>query len=412
MKIAVWHNLPSGGGKRALHYQVRGLLERGHQVEAWCPPTADRSYLPLSELVPEHVVPVGWQPRPSRNLVARTLANYTNVLAKLRAMDEHCRACAEQIKRGGFDLLFANGDRDLLVSSIGRQVRGLPKVLYLQEPSRSLYEAMPQLPWAALPSPHRPSPAYAVRFVHNLIKVQGYRVLVREERRNAEAFDAILVNSHYSRESVLRAYGLDSRVCYLGVDEQLFRPLGLQREPFVIGLGAITPAKRVEFVIRAVGHLGSVDGKPPRLVWVGNANVPEYLREMEVLARSLRISFEPKLLVSDDALVALLNTATVLAYAPRLEPFGLAPLEANACELPVVAVHEGGVRETIIDGENGLLVESHPRDMASALRRLLDDRPLAERLGKQGRHLVEEKWSLSKSLDRLEERFREVTAEA
>jgi len=35
MKIAVWHNLPSGGGKRALYHHVRGLVERGHRVESW-----------------------------------------------------------------------------------------------------------------------------------------------------------------------------------------------------------------------------------------------------------------------------------------------------------------------------------------------------------------------------------------
>ena len=58
MRIAVWHNLPSGGGKRALYYHVRGLVERGHSVEAWCPSTSDRNYLPLSELITEHVVPI------------------------------------------------------------------------------------------------------------------------------------------------------------------------------------------------------------------------------------------------------------------------------------------------------------------------------------------------------------------
>jgi len=60
MKIAVWYNLPSGGGKRALYNYVRGLVERGHTIESWCPSTADRSYLPLTEWVPEHVVPLPW----------------------------------------------------------------------------------------------------------------------------------------------------------------------------------------------------------------------------------------------------------------------------------------------------------------------------------------------------------------
>ena len=59
LRVAIWHHLPSGGGKRALHDHVRGLVERRHTLEAWCPPTADRSFLALSGLVPEHELPLG-----------------------------------------------------------------------------------------------------------------------------------------------------------------------------------------------------------------------------------------------------------------------------------------------------------------------------------------------------------------
>src|SRR6476620_3082634 len=58
MRIAIWYNLPSGGAKRALYRHVRGLLERGHEVEAWCPPSANRDFLPLADLIPEHVRPL------------------------------------------------------------------------------------------------------------------------------------------------------------------------------------------------------------------------------------------------------------------------------------------------------------------------------------------------------------------
>ena len=43
-----------------------------------------------------------------------------------------------------------------------------------------------------------------------------------------------------------------------------------------------------------------------------------------------------------------IHSTAAMLYAPRLEPFGLAPLEANACGLPVIAVPEGGVRETVV----------------------------------------------------------------
>jgi len=62
MKIAIWHNLPSGGAKRALWNHVSGLLKRGHKIEAWRPETADKNFLPLGELCPEHVLPL--QPSP------------------------------------------------------------------------------------------------------------------------------------------------------------------------------------------------------------------------------------------------------------------------------------------------------------------------------------------------------------
>jgi hypothetical protein len=64
MRIAIWHNLPSGGGKRALYYHVWGLVERGHSVEAWCPPSADQTYLPLGALIREHITPMDWRPSP------------------------------------------------------------------------------------------------------------------------------------------------------------------------------------------------------------------------------------------------------------------------------------------------------------------------------------------------------------
>src|SRR6516165_4331271 len=98
MRIAVWHNLPSGGGKRALFDQVRDLVARGHEVEAWCPPTADRSYLPLSDVVREHVVPLMLKaPSDSEPRLLRKLHPlHWSVRARLRAMNQHCRECARQ----------------------------------------------------------------------------------------------------------------------------------------------------------------------------------------------------------------------------------------------------------------------------------------------------------------------------
>ncbi len=404
MKIAVWHNLPSGGGKRALYYHVKGLVQRGHIVESWCPPTADQTYLPLSELITEHVVPFSWEPK--KALINRPLAAYYNVVDKIKAMDRHCQECADEINRGGFDLLFANTCTFFHTSSIGRYVK-VPKFIYLQEPYRCLYEAMPQLPWLALPPPKRFwwSPRYLRLFLQNHLVVQGLRVQAREELLNAKAFDTILVNSFFSRESVLRAYGLDAKVCYLGIDTDLFHNHYQQREDFVVGLGSFTPPKNIKLVIES---LAKVKEPRPHLLWVGNSGSYEYIESLKQFAKSVNVYFYPKVRIDDRELVYILNRARMMIYAPRLEPFGFAPLEANACGLPVIAVAEGGVRETIIDGLNGLLVEHDVNELARAIDCFRRDKEYADKIGETGHKLITEKWSLNASIDRLESSFKKV----
>ncbi len=403
MKIAIWHNLPSGGGKRALYDHVRGLVERGHKVESWCPSTADQTYLPLSELIAEHIVPFEWQPRSAIGRLSRLLSPYR---ALINRMDRHCQQCAEEINQGEFDLLFANACRFFAVTSIGRYVR-IPKVIYLPEPHRPLYEAMPKLRWIAIDNADglRISLGYLKDLLWDQIKVYGLRIQAREEFLNAHAFDTILVNSLFSRESVLRVYGLDAKVCYLGIDTQKFIKRNRRKKDFVVGLGSVIPTKNVSFVIEA---LGKIDHPRPKLVWIGNEANPYYLEEVRRLANSFGVSFEPKIRIDDGELVEILNCARMLVYPPRLEPFGLAPLEANACGLPVIAVAEGGVRETIIDGLNGIHVEHDPLALAAAIQRLMSDKPYANRLGHMGRCSVLEHWSLDAATDRLERKLEEA----
>lgn len=403
MRIAVWHNLPSGGGKRALYHHVKGLVERGHHVEVWYPSTADQSYLPLNTLAQEHMVPLDWQYASGAEEVLRY---YRRLRNNLRALGSHCRICGEQIEEGGFDILFANSCMFVRTSPIGRYVT-IPKVLYLQEPYRWLYEALPRLPWPAIPDPKRYwwSPRYLRWFLRDLVSVQAHRLQLREELDSAETFDRILVNSNFSRESILRAYGIDAETCYLGIDAQRFRDMGLARQGFLLSIGSITREKNVDFLLRAIG---SMSEPRPLLVLVANVVNSHYFAELERLANSLGIKLLLKILVSDEELLTLYCTASVLVYAPRLEPFGYASLEASACGLPVVAVAEGGVRETVIHGVNGYLVDSDPDQMASTIKYLFDNPSKAMQLGQNGQRIVRERWSLEAAIDRLERNLHEI----
>src|SRR5207249_5581087 len=206
MKIAVWHNLRSGGGKRALYDHVKGLVERGHVVECWCPPTADASYLPLSRIAVEHVRPLAL-PSPPKRALSPALAHARLLLRRLRALDDHVRLCAREIESGGFDIVFAGACVFVATPAIARHTT-LPSAIFLGEPYRPLYEASPELPWRALPPMGRVSFRKCIRRVTDYANVRARRIQVREEATSAQAFTSILVNSFFSRESVIRAYGI------------------------------------------------------------------------------------------------------------------------------------------------------------------------------------------------------------
>src|SRR6266487_2738079 len=135
MKIAVWHNLPSGGGKRALYYHVRGLVGRGHKLACWSLDTADQFYLPLSEFAPERIISSEFKDRSCKRFTHNLTPGYSEAVDRMRAFDEACKRCAREIEAGDFDLLFANSSLYYHVPYIMRHLR-MKKVLYLQEPCR------------------------------------------------------------------------------------------------------------------------------------------------------------------------------------------------------------------------------------------------------------------------------------
>jgi glycosyltransferase involved in cell wall biosynthesis len=84
-------------------------------------------------------------------------------------------------------------------------------------------------------------------------------------------------------------------------------------------------------------------------------------------------------------LPALMRSADVVACVPWYEPFGIVPLEAMACGVPVLASAVGGLVDTVVDGVTGVHVPPRrPDRVAAALNALLDDPRRRERLGRAG----------------------------
>jgi glycosyltransferase involved in cell wall biosynthesis len=108
---------------------------------------------------------------------------------------------------------------------------------------------------------------------------------------------------------------------------------------------------------------------------------------------------------------ALLSISDVFLLPSSQESFGLAALEAMACDVPVVASRVGGLPEVIDDGETGFLHPPGDLDgMAASTVALLTDEALHDRIAEAGRLTVREKFCDRKIVPLYEQYYEEVLA--
>lgn len=393
VKIAIVHNLPSGGARRALGAHARGLVERGHAVEVFAPSTADESFHPVTPPGSNlHVFAAPVPPGREASLFGKP-GPLTAIRGArlLRALYRIHRDMSEAVDRGGFDVVLAGHDQ-FTHSPLAMRWLRTPVAYYCQEPLRFVYDAP-----VGLDTAPRGNVASAVRSVAT---AAARRLLGPIDRTNVAGAGRILANSFFSHESIMRAYGRSAQVVYLGIDTGLFRPLDLPRERFVLSVGALHPAKGFDFIVGALARID--EARRPRLVIVADRGYGVLRTALERLAAESKVALDIHERIPDDQLVSLMNRAGAVVYAPYLEPFGFVPLEAMACGTAVVSVAEGGVRESVVDGETGLLVSRDHSAFAATVSRVLDDAALARRLGDAGRKSVGERWTWAASCEQLE----------
>ncbi len=392
MRIALYHNLPSGGAKRALLEITRRLAER-HEILVFTLSSADHAFSDIRPFVAEHRV-YEFAPRPLYGSPFGRL-NQAVRLDDLQRVGRLTAQIANDLERVGADVLFVHPCQFEKSPSLTTYARQMPSVYYCQEPLRRLYEAEPKRPYDDSASARR---TFLNKIDPLLYRYNAY--LKKLDRRNAQNADVVLVNSGFMQTAVNHIYQVQSQVSYLGVDVAWFRPLSLPKQPMLLSVGSLTPLKGFDFLIQALAAMPPAERLP--LTIASNFQNPPEKAYLEQLADSLGVTLHLVGNVTDERLVELYNEATLTLYAPVREPFGLVALESMACGTPVVAVREGGTQETVRHEETGLLVERDAAQFAAAVRRLLGDAALRAAYGRCGRDHAVQNWNWDKAAATVE----------
>ncbi|GAA2933404.1 glycosyltransferase [Streptomyces mexicanus] len=207
--------------------------------------------------------------------------------------------------------------------------------------------------------------------------------------------------------------GVDAAHFHPGADPATAPAPGRARRHRLLACGRLVPRKGYDLAIRALSRIPNTElllaGGPP----------PEHLdgepeaRRLRELADREGVGDRVHLLgaVDPGRMPALMRSADLVLCTPVYEPFGIVPLEAMACAVPVVATDVGGHRDSVADGRTGRLVApGDPDAVAAAVRDLLGSDRVRRCYGTAGRARVLARFTWPRVADGVEQVYRRLTA--
>ena len=182
--------------------------------------------------------------------------------------------------------------------------------------------------------------------------------------------DVIIANSENVRGRIRQYLGYDAQVVYPPCDVESYK--WREQGDYYLSTARLEPYKRIDLIVKAFKEL------PDKRLVVSSGGSD--LNRLRKLAGDVdNISFVGW--QDDQQLKDLVGRAIATVYVPRDEDFGMSPVESMAAGKPVIGIAEGGLLETVVDGETGLLLspEPTPDKIVEAVRALTPELALGMR---------------------------------
>lgn len=183
--------------------------------------------------------------------------------------------------------------------------------------------------------------------------------------------------------------------------------LGLDAETTVIAVVASLTANKGHGILLTAFKEIFLSQPSARLLIVGDGPLRE---QIEASTRQLMIDQAVVFTGIRKDVFDLLQLSDIFVLPTQIrEGLGVALIEAMAVGLPVIGTNIGGIPEVIEEGENGFLVSpGSSKQLAEAIRMLVDDQALRLGMGNRGRQMYEEKFTMSKMKELVETMYDEL----
>ena len=230
--------------------------------------------------------------------------------------------------------------------------------------------------------------------------------------------DGVTAVSEYLKQATLSQFNIDNdiRVVYNFIDFDRFKKIDKDHfkeaiapngERILVHTSNFRKVKRVEDVIQVFKKV--YEKIPSKLLLIGDG--PER-RHTEDLCRQIGLCHEVRFLGKQDAIEELLAISDLFIIPSENESFGLAALEAMACEVPVISSGAGGLPEVNIDGQTGYLSPVGDVDsMASHAISILSDDVVLQKFRKNALAQAE-RFDIKHILPQYEAYYQEVLERA
>ena len=358
MKIAVFHELPRGGARRAVNsYAVE--LKKKHTVDLYFVDEKDSKseHQFYSSVFFYKFMPRRWEGGNWRVRVYKDSVELINVY-KLN------KKIAADIDAKKYDVVFVSASKFIEAPFIMRFLK-TPFLFFSEDPYyRIIYDPLLRI------SKDLDIFRYNYERCNRIVR----KIL---DRKNVECAKICLAPSKYIAELFSKTYNKHVDVVYHGVDTNFFTRSKIKKNIDLFYIGSYEPFDGYKLLNDSLSHL-----------------------KKSITVRKILIEEE---WISDDKVLRDLYRRSKIMFCPaQREGLGLVLLEALSCGTTVIALDEAGHKEIIKQGKNGYLVPPNPTKIAKLLESLLSNAKEIRKLSEYGRDDIEKNWTWKKRTEELE----------